>query len=111
MNYVCVNAEGLIESWGSCLGADVPASQPGMTVLREATPPADRSRRWRWDGQTFVDTGPRFPTTYASERQEAYPPATEQLDMLWHAMDSGATPKIEPWFSTIKAIKDAHPKP
>lgn len=111
MNYVCVNAEGLIESWGSCLEADVPASQPGMTVLRDTHPPADRTRIWRWNGKAFVDTGPRFPTTYVTQRLSSYPPATEQLDMLWHAMADGSTPAIEPWFSTIKAIKDVYPKP
>lgn len=111
MNYVCVNAEGLIESWGSCLEVDVPAAQPGMTVLRDTTPPADRTRIWRWNGRAFFDAGPRFPTTYVTQRMAEYPTPAEQLDMLWHAMDSGATPKIEPWYATIKAIKDAHPKP
>jgi len=30
--------------------------------------------------------------------------------MLWHAMDDGIIPKIEPLYSEIKAVKDAHPK-
>lgn len=111
MNFTVLGADGVPESWGSCPEADVPSSQPGMTVLRDTHPPADRTRIWRWDGQTFVDTGPRFPVTYISQRVRAYPPATEQLDMLWHAMAAGTTPAIEPWFSTIKAIKDAYPKP
>jgi hypothetical protein len=39
-----------------------------------------------------------------------YPSTSEQLDMLWHAMDSGNTEKIEPFYSTIKTVKDAVPK-
>ena len=111
MKYTEVTSDGELVGWGECLAVDVPASDDETRVLRDVTPPADRSRRWRWNGKTFVDAGPRFPTTYISQRLSSYPPATEQLDLLWHAMDSGATPKIEPWFSTIKAIKDAHPKP
>ena len=35
----------------------------------------------------------------------------DQLDALWHAMDTGTTPKIEPFYSQIKLIKDKFPKP
>ena len=53
----------------------------------------------------------RLPTTYADQRAMAYPALGEQLDMLWHAMDEGAVPVIEPWYSTVKAVKDQYPKP
>ena len=33
------------------------------------------------------------------------------FDMLWHAMDDGLIPKIEPLYSEIKAVKDKYPKP
>ena len=42
--------------------------------------------------------------TYADKRREAYPTIEDQLDDLYH---NG----IEGWKTTIKAIKDAHPKP
>ncbi len=45
-----------------------------------------------------------------AQRAAAYPPVTEQLDMLWHAMNSGDTPKIEPFYSTIKQVKTTYPK-
>lgn len=51
------------------------------------------------------------PPTYASRRSMAYPSLGDQLDMLWHAMDEGAMPVIEPWYSTVKAVKDQYPKP
>ncbi len=44
-------------------------------------------------------------------RAEAYPTLTEQLDMLWHAMNEGSMPKAEPFFSSIQAVKDQYPKP
>ena len=50
------------------------------------------------------------PITYVDSRQQIYPPVEEQLDMLWHAMDVGTMPKAEPFYSTIKLIKEAYPK-
>lgn len=48
--------------------------------------------------------------TYADIRRRMYPSAAEQLDMLWHAMDADASARLEPFYSTIKAVKDAVPK-
>lgn len=48
---------------------------------------------------------------YDQARQQAYPSVTDQLDMLWHAMDAGEMPRAEPFYSSIAAIKAAHPKP
>lgn len=111
MNYTIVNLNGLVESWGACREEDIPSQGPGMEVLRGTAPPTDRSRIWRWDGTAFVDDGPRFPTTYITQRLAAYPAISEQLDAIWHAMAAETAPKIEPWYSDIKAIKDAYPKP
>ena len=49
-------------------------------------------------------------TNYVENRQAAYPSYGEQFDMLWHAMNSGQTPKVEPFYSQIKRIKDQFPK-
>ncbi len=113
MNYTLLDCGGEIVGNGECQDCDVQylAVPAGGQVLLNQTPPDDFFRLWHWDGKTFVDSGPRFPTTYVTQRLSSYPPATEQLDMLWHAMADGSTPAIEPWFSVIKAIKDAHPKP
>ena len=45
-------------------------------------------------------------TAYILERAEAYPPVKEQLDMIYHAGLGG-----DEFQATIKAVKDAHPKP
>jgi hypothetical protein len=53
---------------------------------------------------------PPIDMDYRKARLEQYPPVNEQLDMLWHAMDTGVLPKIEPMYSRIKAVKAAYPK-
>lgn len=34
-------------------------------------------------------------------------PVTQQLDLLWQAMDSGTFPKAEPFYSAVKAAREA----
>ena len=46
---------------------------------------------------------------YKMERE--YPSIQDQLDMLYHAIDSGALDKTSDFYTSIKAVKDAHPKP
>lgn len=48
---------------------------------------------------------------YIDQRRYAYPVLGDQMDMIWHAMDDGLIPKIEPLYSEIKAVKDQYPKP
>jgi hypothetical protein len=52
---------------------------------------------------------------YARTRADAYPTIGDQLDMLWHAVDTGDwTPtkvKTTEFYTALKAVKDAHPKP
>lgn len=49
--------------------------------------------------------------SYIVERANAYPAFGDQFDMLWHAMDDGQIPKIEPFYTDIKEVKDRYPKP
>jgi len=46
-------------------------------------------------------------------RAFSYPSYTEQLDMLWHAIDANETLKTQfaEFYNAIKAVKDANPKP
>ena len=61
---------------------------------------------------TIVDTQePLAPVTYQNQRMTAYPSIGDQMDMLWHAMDNGDMPKIEPFYSEILAVKQRYPKP
>lgn len=47
---------------------------------------------------------------YKDAREDLYPSVAEQMDMLWHSMDTGQIPKAEPFYTTIKNIKQAYPK-
>lgn len=47
---------------------------------------------------------------HENRRAAEYPSLEDQLDSLWHAMDNGTMPKIEPMYSQIKAVKERYPK-
>jgi hypothetical protein len=47
---------------------------------------------------------------YKTEREAIYPSIEDQLDQLWHGMNEDATKRIEPFYSNIKAVKEAFPK-
>ena len=48
---------------------------------------------------------------YAYNRCHEYPDGFEQLDMLWHAVNSGQDLKDSKWFKRIEEVKKNHPKP
>ena len=52
---------------------------------------------------------------YARTRAVAYPSIGDQLDMLWHAIDVGdwtaAKVKTTEFYTALKTVKDANPKP
>lgn len=48
--------------------------------------------------------------SYVAPRQTAYPSITDQLDMLWHAIDAGTLNKTSEFYTTLKAVKDQYPK-
>ncbi len=48
--------------------------------------------------------------TYGEKRQGSYPLIAEQLDMLWHAIDSGTLDKNSDFYTKLKAVKDKYPK-
>lgn len=47
---------------------------------------------------------------YQRDRARAYPDIREQLDMLFHAIDSGAVDKTSDFYIELKKVKDASPK-
>lgn len=48
--------------------------------------------------------------TYGEKRGASYPQIAEQLDMLWHALDSGTLNKDSDFYTKLKAVKDKYPK-
>lgn len=111
----------LFDQSGRCLsrrGTDNPSMaeqlcqhQEGAASFIVTTEEVDVTRAWNEDG-TLVDRAPPPPQLqYWQERLDAYPTIGDQLDAFWHAMNNGVIPKVEPFFSQIKAVKDAYPKP
>ena len=47
---------------------------------------------------------------YKILRQTSYPSLFNQLDMLWHAMDSNEIPRANNFYNALKEIKDTYPK-
>lgn len=55
---------------------------------------------------------PNYRPPYNYLRMGAYPKLEEQLDMLWHELQtSGSISSTGSWFNTIKNVKDQFPKP
>ena len=49
---------------------------------------------------------------YSSDRRDNYPAIEEQLDSLYHEIIvSGSLTSSGSWAQSIRAVKDAHPKP
>jgi len=53
--------------------------------------------------QNYIDTN-----AYKTARE--YPSITDQLDMLWHAMDNNEIPRANTFYTAIQTVKNAHPK-
>ena len=96
MKYYAVQ-DGYLTNWGNTQGDELPAIE-GCEVFAGDPPPG-------------LTTKPPPPPTYAEQRFKEYPYVGEQLDLFWHAMNDGVIPKIEPFFSDIKAVKEKYPKP
>ena len=50
---------------------------------------------------------------YARKRKEEYPELAEQLDLLWHAIDTGTLDNRDhrnKFYSTLKTVKTNNPK-
>ena len=66
------------------------------------------------DGAVVKEPDPT-PLTWEEARRNAYPTIGDQLDMLWHAIDTGnwtaAKVKTTDFYTELKAVKDANPKP
>ena len=54
---------------------------------------------------------PNYIPPYGARRFNSYPQLNDQLDMLWHELNTnGSITADGEWFTAIKAVKDAHPK-
>jgi len=66
-----------------------------------------------WDGEVGVVVqvaGAEYEAPTSELRSVAYGKITEQLDKLWHDIDSGTLDKTGEFYTAIKAVKDEYPK-
>jgi hypothetical protein len=111
-HFVVHNSAGEIIRAGICQdeALNLQAIEPGEFVVEgEANPETDAI-----DPQTGqILAGGRVQVIdmdYRKARLDAYPSVREQMDMLWHAMDDNALPRVEPFYTRLKVVKDAYPK-
>jgi|APSaa5957512535_1039671.scaffolds.fasta_scaffold36103_3 hypothetical protein len=53
----------------------------------------------------------RLATVHVQPRMNAYPHIREQLDKIYHDIANGSLDATGDFFTAIKTVKDAHPKP
>jgi len=51
------------------------------------------------------------PDAYKFSRALEYPAIGDQLDMLWHAIDTESLDKTSDFYTSLKQVKDNNPKP
>jgi hypothetical protein len=78
--------------WNDPAGTQPPSWEEIMAVVEE-------------DKRIFISL------QYARERKAQYPKIEEQLDAIWHAVDSGVNLKDSEWYSKILEVKQKFPKP
>ena len=75
--------------------------------------PYSRYENYKMDGdEIVVDTDKEAEAAnlqYKDDRQ--YPSVKEQLDMLWHAIDTNTLDKTSNFYTSLKAVKAANTKP
>ena len=90
--FSCIENDGIVD-W---VGGTTPISMEDITAKRAEL-------------QTAYDA-----QEYARDRATEYPSTGDQLDMLWHAIDTGdwtaAKVKLTSFYTELKAVKDKYPK-
>jgi|TARA_B110000914_G_scaffold143807_1_gene125873 hypothetical protein len=50
-----------------------------------------------------------FSKDYKKDRRESYPQIEDQLDLLWHAIDTEQNLKTSDFYIKLKKVKDDNP--
>lgn len=111
-HFTVYNAAGEILRSGQCPEEFVSnqASAGEFVIAQESDPASDMVDPATQ--QVLRGAKPPLPVDmdYRRARLMAYPDLGDQLDMLWHAMDERPALRTEPFYSALKAVKDAYPK-
>lgn len=76
-------------------------------LLSQIVEPSSLNRKPPWVSET---PAPAAVPAYILLRRTAYPLIADQMDMLWHAMDTGVLTKVTDFYDALKAVKDQYPK-
>jgi hypothetical protein len=110
MNFAILDADGVVIRVGHCDEEHHELQvRPGERLFKGQV---ELGQRVDLDsGRVYtVELPPPPPPTVHELRAASYPPITEQLDALWHAMDSGLLPRVPGFYDEIVAVKNAFPK-
>lgn len=112
-HFTVYNAAGEIVRAGQCPDehvADQVLFAGEFAIAQESDPTADMVDPVTQQVLRGARPAPPIDMDYRRARLMAYPDLRDQLDMLWHAMDDKPALRTEPFYSTIKTVKDAYPK-
>jgi hypothetical protein len=93
---------------------EVVTAADGKSEIQQRTPVADvHTLTGSGDAVLYNSLGElRAVVQYATDRRNNYPAIEEQLDSLYHEIIvSGSLTSSGSWAQSIRAVKDAHPKP
>ena len=100
--------DGIVRTWITAETAIMNEYKTSLEVmLGEVVDPVTINRTPPW---VTTSATPVSDPAYKQLRRTSYPRIGDQLDMLWHAMDSGEVAKATGFYDAIKAIKDQYPK-
>ena len=80
----------------------IPIAQPKVQPFQKAQW-NDAKHKWEIIDNPDLD--------YSDKRQISYPTLAEQLDSLWHAIDSGVDLKQSDFYKKNREVKQKFPKP
>lgn len=108
-NFVIYNAQGEILRTGYCPVEDFELQAQDGELITEATACCVNDSVDPTTGEIIHGGNPNPQTnSFVPVPATSSGLSTEtQLDLLWQAMDAGTFPKAEPFYSAIKAQKDA----
>ena len=91
-------------------GTGVSYDTDGKTILKWRTPDVPQPSQAEIDAEVTKLQAEYDALQYQRDREPDYPDLAEQFDLLWHAIDADTLDKTSDFYTTLKAVKDAHPK-
>jgi hypothetical protein len=110
MKFTILNADGVVIRTGHAPQEDHELQvQPGERLFKGD---ADLGQIVHAASGLICDppAPPAPPLSIRQQRAAHYPAIADQLDALWHAMDTGLLPRVPGFYDEILAVKNAIPK-